>query len=135
MGIYALNRKDLDAIKDVEIAFGTTKLLPPFENIPEEFKKGNIYSATVDALFAGAPLPDAELKFRPKFDDPEAPAALVRCVRAHLRSWEPKHEHKIAGVAYMASLVCEIEALPGKEPASERKAHAEEQTTAKHSVP
>lgn len=46
--------------------------------------------------------------FRDGFADSEAPALLNRVVMAHLRSFEPKHEHKIAGLGYLVSQVCDI---------------------------
>lgn len=105
---YKLTRDALNTITDVEMAFGTTKLLPPNETVPEEFKRGNVYTVLVDCLFAGKPVPNGEIEFREGFDDPEAPKLLNRVVSAHLRSWEPKHEHKIAGLGYLISLACEI---------------------------
>lgn len=110
---YVLTRQCLDTITDIEMAFGTTKLLPPYEQVPPQFKAGNIYTRTVDCLFSGIDLPNAELTFCAGFDDSEAPAALGRCVNAHLRSWEPKHEHKIAGLGYLISLVCKMHEAPG----------------------
>ena len=100
---FNLKRESLNAITDVEIAFGTTKLLPPYDAVPDEFKRGNDYR-----LFADQPPPDGEIVFREGFDVADAPALLNRVVRAHLRSFEPKHEHKIAGLGYLISRVCEV---------------------------
>ena len=108
MAEYKLQREALNTITDLELAFGTTKLLPPFELVPEQFRRGNAYTRLLDCMFSGAPLPDAEVAFRPGFDDPDASMLLARAVRAHLRSWEPKHEHKIAGLGYLISQACEI---------------------------
>ena len=104
---FNLKRESLNTITDVEIAFGTTKLLPPFDAVPDEFKRGNDYTRLLDHLFSGQPLPDGEIVFREGFDDTEAPALLNRVVMAHLRSFEPKqstlnnpakpHEHRRAG--------------------------------------
>src|SRR3989344_4074431 len=81
---FGLTRESLDSITDLDIAFGTTKLLPAYEIV---FRKG--------------------------FDDPDAPDALNRAVTAHLRSFEPKHQHKIAGLGYLVSLVFELHPSPG----------------------
>lgn len=105
---YVLTRESLNSITDAEMAFGTMKLLPPFEMIPDEFHNGNIYTEILDCMFAGVKLPDGEIVFRKGFDDADAPKALHRCVHAHLISFEPKHEHKIAGLGYIISLVCQI---------------------------
>lgn len=109
MAAYTLTRESLGTITDVEMAFGTTKLLPAYEQVPAEFKgSGNAYTKLLDCMFAGVPLPDGEVRFLPGFDDPEAPQLLARVIHAHLRSWTPKHEHKIAGLGYLISLACEI---------------------------
>ena len=108
---YVLERHQLDAITDVELAFGTTRLLPPLEVVPEEFHRGNAYTRLLDCIFAGSALPEAQIEFRKGFDDPEAVKLLPRVVQAHLRSFEPKHEHKIAGLDYLVSLVCDIQEM------------------------
>jgi hypothetical protein len=105
---YHLTRANIGSISDPELAFSTDRLLPPLDEIPAEFKKGNIYTELAYAIFSNQDLPAAEMEFRPGFQDPEAPAALNRCVRAHLQSFAPKEQHKIAGVGYMISLVCEV---------------------------
>lgn len=38
MAAYTLTRESLGTITDVEMAFGTTKLLPAYEQVPAEFK-------------------------------------------------------------------------------------------------
>jgi hypothetical protein len=105
---YTLTRASLNTITDVEMAFGTEKLLPPYEAVPEEFKRGNSYTRLMDSLFSGQSVPEGEIVFRKDFDDPEAPAQLNRVVIAHLRSYSPKHEHKIAGLGFLVSLACEV---------------------------
>ena len=112
---YTLTRQSLDTITDVEMVFGTVKLLPPYEVVPEAFKRGNNYTRLMDCLFSEQPVPGGEIVFRQGLDDPAAPAALNRVVMSHLRSYEPKHEHKIAGLGYLVSLVCEV-TLPLHQP-------------------
>lgn len=109
MSSYRISRADLDGISDPEIAFGTTRLLPAYEEVLDEFKRGNAYTELVRALFFGQPLPDLEITFREGFTDEQCPEQLNRAVRAHLRSFEPKHEHKIAGVAYLIGQVCVLQ--------------------------
>ncbi|MDH0342020.1 hypothetical protein [Chromobacterium haemolyticum] len=101
---YTLTPADLASITGPEMAFSTERLLPAWDDIPDEFKKGNDYTALVEALFYGTNLPDCGMEFLPGFE--ESAADLNKCVRAHLQSFGPKHEHKIAGVGYMVSLVC-----------------------------
>jgi hypothetical protein len=106
---YAITRADLASITDVEMAFSADRLLSAWDDIPNEFKRSNIYTQVADALFDNSILPAAEMTFLDGFDDEQAPAHLNRCVRAHLQSYGPTHEHKIAGVGYMISKVCRIE--------------------------
>lgn len=105
---FEFARSSLGDISDLDLAFGTTRFLPPFEQVPEAFKRGNDYTKLIEHLFAGGPVPDGEIEFRAAFDDPEAPALLNRLVMAHLRSHEPKQEHKIAGMGYLVSIVCTV---------------------------
>ena len=105
-GSYVLTPEMLESITDVELAFSTEKLLPPWDQIPEEFKRGggNQYTALAEAIFYGTPMPNGEIEMKPGF----SPEAMNRAVRAHLQSWAPKHEHKIAGVGYMIACACEF---------------------------
>ena len=111
MDSYTLTRDSLETITDLDVAFGTTKLLPAYEQVPPEFKPsngGNVYTKIMDCMFSGTPIPKGNVVFRPGFDDTEAPKLLGRVIQAHLRSFEPKHEHKIAGLGYLVSQVCEV---------------------------
>lgn len=103
---YTLTPADVASITDVECAFSTTRLLPEVEDIPAEFKsqRGNIYTDIADCIFFGKEMPEAEIEMKEGFD----PEAVNRCVRAHLTSWSPKHQHKIAGVGYMISMTMSI---------------------------
>jgi hypothetical protein len=88
-------------INDIELVFGTTKALPKYEDVPEEFKRGsNLYVRAVSGLFFhGGLLSEYGLKVRDGLDA----LNVHRAISAHLCSWEPKHEHKEAGVALMLS--------------------------------
>lgn len=105
---YNISRADLDSISDPEVAFSTQRLLPAWVDIPEAFRQGNVYTKLAEAICFSSTLPTMDIVFRESFDDAGAPAALNRCVRAHLLSFGPSHEHKIAGVGYMISQVCEL---------------------------
>lgn len=115
-----ISASDVKSITKLEVAFGTTRHLPPVESIPPEFNSSsNPYVRTVSAIFAGTELPDGEIEIIEGVE----PQELNQFIRAHLTSWEPKHEHKIAGVAYLLSQICTI--TPGsveqtKEAAGER---------------
>lgn len=103
--VYAITPEDTKKIDDVDVAFGTTKLLPKMEDIPKEFiiNGGNEYTKLAEKVFYGSPL-SGSILFRDGFDQ----KLFVRTVRAHLASFEPKHEHKIAGVGYMISKMATI---------------------------
>jgi hypothetical protein len=85
-------------ISDVELAFPAdiSKLLPLYDSIPEEFKDGNRWTQLADDLFAEGGDPG---NTKPGIDKREA----VRHLQACLGSFQPKHEHKIAGVAWLLS--------------------------------
>lgn len=103
-----LTREMLASITDVEMAFGTEKLLPPWAEIGQSFKDGNLYTRLAEALHFGSPLPDAEIVFKEGFKEEGVAQDLNRCVRAHLTSFGPKHQHKVAGVGWLISQVCEL---------------------------
>lgn len=94
---YTVTPEQMASISDAEMAFSTTRLLPAWDDIPEEFRRGNLYTKLADAIFTGVKLPECDIEMNAGF----TPEALNRAVRAHLQSWGPKLEHKIAGVGYM----------------------------------
>jgi hypothetical protein len=89
-------------VDGIDTAFGgkMAVLLPPRDEIPEEFWRGRTPWNTVvsDWFFSG--LRDAKWKPKKGIDQ----ATALRHLMAILASWEPKHEHKEAGVAYLMSL-------------------------------
>lgn len=85
-----------------EMVFGgkMSQLLPPYASIPDEFKDhyGQWNKLASGWFFGGLPKGTA---FIPK-DGIDAGKAVAH-LRAILVSFEPKHEHKEAGVAYLMS--------------------------------
>lgn len=85
-------------VSDLDLAFPTHvigRIIPAWEDIPEEYKRDNHpCAAAANKLFFGAPV---RLTVRDGIDVTKA----RRMVDAALGSFEPKHEHKIAGVAYL----------------------------------
>ena len=83
-------------------------LLPPYDEIPKEFKDWNSKSFWNrffnDMFFAGLK-DDLKLMPKPGID----PAKAWTVIRTICASFEPKHEHKEAGVAYLMSLWFEEE--------------------------
>lgn len=90
-------------ISDVELAFPVHvvgKLLPEWNSIPIEFReRRSPWCRIVDDIFAGIGS-DAAISAREGID----PMLAGRHLHACMGSFEPKHEHKIAGVAYLLSL-------------------------------
>ena len=92
-------------VTDIDIAFGTTDHLPYWDDLPEDFRRQwhwrtHPFCGPINELWhAGGKLTDHGLQPKPGVDEEKA----MRVIAAHLRSFRPKHEHKIAGVAYMAS--------------------------------
>ncbi len=101
---YQLTPEQIGSITDPEIAFSTHRLLPPWEDVPNEYWQGNIYTEVASAIFYGQELPHCSIEL----NDGVKAEELNRCIRAHLQSFWPKHEHKIAGVGYMISRACTI---------------------------
>jgi hypothetical protein len=101
---YCLTPEDLTTISRPEMVFGTQRLLPAWQDLPDEFKKGNEYTRLVEALFYGRPISGC-IQMKSGFD----PEPLNRAVQAHLRCFGPKHEHKIAGVGYLIAQAAELD--------------------------
>ena len=94
---YALTPADLASISGPEAAFSTERLLPSWEDIPEEFRRGNLYTKLSEAIYYGWELPAYVIEVKEGFES----QVLNRAVRAHLQSFGPKYEHIIAGVGFM----------------------------------
>lgn len=103
--------EDLSSINDLDVAFGTTRFLSEWGVVPKDFKDHkNVYVRLADALFFGEELPNAEVIIASHLasQNEDISSMMQRFIMAHLRSWEPKHEHKIAGVAYLISQICQL---------------------------
>ena len=89
-------------LTDVDIVFpaNVTHLLPEFESLPQVFQdEEDPWCAVAEEWFyRGA---DAN-KFVPKPGIDKT--AALRHLQACLGSYQPKHEHKMAGVGYLMSL-------------------------------
>lgn len=113
--VLSISISDLQSITTLDASFGTTKYLPAREDIPKEFESSrNPYVRVINAIFHGEKMPDMSINLAPGVQIP----LLQRFIRAHLASFEPKHEHKIAGVAYLLSRLCTLDETDNQ------KAHA-----------
>ena len=86
-------------VNQAEIAFGgdMDKLMPKIHTIPDEYEgKDKWESWQSDWFFSG-------LKARPTPKEGIDIEDAMRHLSAIQGSWEPKHEHKQAAVAYLAS--------------------------------
>lgn len=88
-------------VTNADVAFGDNveKLMPRYAKIPKEFKDGNNYWCAWQSKWFYEGLKD--------YPTPKAGIDKKKALR-HLatiqKSFEPKHEHKSAAVAYLASL-------------------------------
>lgn len=92
---------EIPDVSGPESAFGTTRFLPDYKDVPEEFRNPNsqtkwnklfskwFYTGAKDVVF----IPKEGVDMR----------RALHALGALMRSWEPKHEHKEAGVAYLMS--------------------------------
>lgn len=80
---------------------GAMKLLPPWSEIPDEFKsRHNKWSKTISKWFFSGLPKETQFVAKDGIDGKDALRHIGTC----MRSWEPKHEHKEAGCAYLLSL-------------------------------
>lgn len=89
-------------VDDVLYAFPghLDRLLPTYDSIPEEFRvrENQWHKFVHDWFFRGWP-EDRDLFTREDVD----PEIAFRHLHTIMKSFEPKHEHKIAGVAWLMS--------------------------------
>lgn len=102
-GVSPIPEPPIFPVREGDIAFGgdVTSLLPAWDEIPAAFKSdAHPFNQVVTQWFFGG-LP-AETEFQPK--PGVDPNAAILHVAAIMRSFQPKHEHKNAGCAYLLSL-------------------------------
>lgn len=89
-------------ISDLDLAFPTSAPLPDWNDIPEEFRQhnGTRFNKIASLIFfKGGRLVDYGLSPKSGID----PRRAFRAIQCCLGSFEPSHEHKEAGVAFMLS--------------------------------
>lgn len=89
-------------LEDVDVAFPTTvsHLMPKYDDIPKEFKDHNNPFAALQAEWFFKGMKASKLIAKEYIDRNMA----MRHLQSIQGSFEPKHEHKSAGVAYLMSL-------------------------------
>ena len=97
-------------VNGLDVTFGSTSNLPKLVDIPESFRKGwctEHWCKIAEDWFFGKleklPIVKKEL------DENE----VYRALRSILVSFEPSHEHKIAGVGFLLSQWCERDLCNG----------------------
>lgn len=97
-----LNGTEIPQVENAELAFGVNNLdnFPPYNEIPQEFQNRNTKWNELfnDWFFVGL----TSLEATPK-KDVDLDRAM-RYIKAHMKTWKSKHEHKAAGIAYVMSL-------------------------------
>ena len=90
----------IQSVDDLTMAFGgnALELMPSYNELPDEFKQRNFWSDLVSGWFSSGL---QSLNLKPK-DGVNSKQAL-RQIRTVLGSFEPQHEHKEAGVAFLLS--------------------------------
>ena len=91
-------------INQLDMAFGNIKHIPKWEDIPEQYRNMNGLTKwdkfISNWFFKGLSLDDIKaLKPKQGVDKDKA----LMAIRSILASFEPKHEHKEAGAAYLMS--------------------------------
>lgn len=90
-------------VTDLDIAFAGNvigKVLPPRSEIPEEYRKSSNPACQLAATWFFSGLKDATFAAR----DGISTTMAMRQIKACLGSFEPQHEDKEAGVAYLLAL-------------------------------
>jgi hypothetical protein len=91
---------EIKEVDNISMAFGVgaLELMPAYKDIPDAFKQHSFWSDLVAGWFL-AGLENLDLK--PK--DGVNKNLALRHIKAILGSFEPKHEHKEAGIAFLLS--------------------------------
>lgn len=92
----------------VDLAFGNVKHLPKYDTLPDDYRRMNApgcravsmwFYKGAEASPDGIKIDGVAYKAKEGVDAGKALAAIKSC----LGSFEPKHEHKIAGCGFMFS--------------------------------
>lgn len=88
-------------VTDVEMAFPAevTQLMPEYKEIPDEFKRQSNSWVKLQQEWFFEGLPGAKF-FQKEGINPSAALRHLKCIQG---SFQPKHEHKEAAVAYLLS--------------------------------
>lgn len=99
---YPEQMPEIPEVSKLEQAWGTVAHLPALADIPAEFdshRGNNPATAFVStAFFNGWAAALAKYNLHPRYPMTQAQGdAVILLLSAHMKSWEPQHEHKEAG--------------------------------------
>jgi hypothetical protein len=88
-------------VSDLDLAFGgkVEDLMPPYREIPETFRNWNERHSKLAGRWFYEGIDKNAIKAKAGIDE----SAAWKHMAAIMSSWAPKHEHKMAGVAYLMS--------------------------------
>lgn len=89
--------KPVPKVDGLDVSFGNIKHMPKYQDVPQNFKDHHdpYHKIVSNWFFQG--LDESKIKAREGVDRRDA----LLNIKAILRSYEPKHEHKIAGCAML----------------------------------
>lgn len=93
-------------VTPLDLAFGgdIKKLMPEYRNLPEDFRRERDPFSRIVSKWFFSGLNTETLKAKAGIDK----TAAFQHLRAIMCSFEPSHEHKIAGVAWLMSQWFEV---------------------------
>lgn len=87
---------------NLDVAFSNAEHLPPMKDIPDEFKRNNnAFAGIVSKWFFNGLDSFESVGLTPKKGVEKGKA--IAALKAIIGSYEPQHEHKTAGVAFLMS--------------------------------
>jgi hypothetical protein len=100
----------IPTLSEIDVAFGSVKHMPKYEDIPESFRRyhGDVHVDAIESWFYHGGTIEAPDTLKLKSGSFKARTGVdfsgaLRAIKAILGSFEPKHEHKIAGCAFLLS--------------------------------
>lgn len=106
---WDITQEEIASITNEEFICGTSRLLPPVDEIPKAFWDGNIYTRIAEAIYTGDRPPPGQVDFNPGFVNDGA--SLARITMAHIGDMNGDYDHRIAGVGYMISKIVHVTAI------------------------
>jgi hypothetical protein len=108
-GNTILSPATVSSVTDLDEAFGGGhKFLPAMEDIPKGIEKTPFYQLASDLFYKGVASDDLpNMTLNPDFN--EVVHKVQPFINSILKSFTPKHEHKMNGVAYLLSQLMILE--------------------------